>query len=74
MPIEEIKQQEDGANNVTNDNQITQLKPYQIFKKAHSHERIISLYYDAVKELFYSTSKDNFINEYEFMIKDDIIS
>ena len=45
--------------------------PYQIYK-VHKHERVISIYYDEFKHTLYSTSKDNFIKEYQFIDQDDL--
>lgn len=45
--------------------------PYQIYK-VHKHERVISIFSDPVKNTLYSTSKDNFIKEYQFIDQDDL--
>lgn len=39
--------------------------------KAHSHERIISLFYDNCKQTVYSTSKDNYIIEFQIKSQND---
>jgi hypothetical protein len=46
--------------NYTKDHKEEQ-KPYQIHK-VHQYERVISLFFDG--QFLYSTSKDNFINQY----------
>ena len=40
--------------------------PYQLYK-VHKNERVISLFFDETSQRLFSTSKDNFINEYEFL-------
>ena len=44
--------------------QVAEQKPYQVYK-VHQHERVISLFNDG--KFLYSTSKDNFINQYSLV-------
>jgi hypothetical protein len=50
--------------------QVAEQKPYQVYK-VHQHERVISLFHDG--KFLYSTSKDNFINQYSLVFEEETI-